>query len=369
VREEIELSVGRQLRSDVPVGSCLSGGLDSGAIVTSVGRLLGPMAGEFQTLTLSNEGFEEDETELARATAARAGVKWVRVEPSPAELGADLERVIRMMGEPFGGLSILGQYKVMQQARAQGLKVMLDGQGADEVFLGYRHVAVHVPGEHLRRGRIRTAGREWWALRRNASLPFATTLLGHVLLGCPRLVGWHNSRPIRPLVDPSLLGTVRTSVAEELYSHRSIHGLQLREITRRPLPCLLRFEDRNSMAFGLEARVPLLAPGVVESVLPLPWHWKVRDGWTKYALRMAMQERLPGEVLWQRRKRGFEVPQRRWVEAARPLIAGWLADLPPDCPIRVPEVLARVDAGYGGQRWLWRCLSVALWMRFSGVRG
>jgi asparagine synthase (glutamine-hydrolysing) len=100
----------------------------------------------------------------------------------------------------------------------------------------------------------------------------------------------------------------------------------------------------------------------------LPLNWKVRDGWTKYALRLAMSQQLPEQVVWHRRKRGFEVPERRWVEAARPQIAHWLSDLPLSSPVRTPELLARIDGGESGPLWLWRCLSAALWLRFSAVR-
>jgi asparagine synthase (glutamine-hydrolysing) len=296
-------------------------------------------------------------------------VRWEKVEAGEEELCGDLERVIGVMGEPFGGLSVLGQYEVMRQARERGLKVMLDGQGGDEVFLGYPRIAQRVIEEQLKRGDVPSALREWRALSRNAALPLCSAILGNVFFGSARLARWRNSRRIQGLVSHSLLEQVRPEVADDLYSRRSVHDLQMRDLTRYCLPLLLRYEDRNSMAFGLEARVPMLAVGLVESVLRLPTHWKVRDGWTKYALRMAMKDRLPQEILWQRRKRGFEVPQRRWVERARPQIAAWLADLPENCPINPAEALARIDAGRGGAQWLWRCLSVALWMRFSGVRG
>lgn len=153
-----------------------------------------------------------------------------------------------------------------------------------------------------------------------------------------------------------------------MYSNKNgINGLQIAELTYSCLPQLLRFEDRNSMAYGVEARVPLLSISMVELGLQLPLRWKVRNGWTKYALRVAMEGCLPHEIVWSRRKRGFEVPQRRWVETARPRIAKWLVDLPRNCPINGTQILACIDAGQGGEPWLWRCLSVVLWMTFSGV--
>jgi asparagine synthetase B (glutamine-hydrolysing) len=112
----------------------------------------------------------------------------------------------------------------------------------------------------------------------------------------------------------------------------------------------------------------MLSSGLLEAVLPLPCEWKVRHGWTKYALRMAMRGCLPDEVLWQRRKRRFEVPQKRWIEAVRTQIDSSLADLTRDCPVDIQQLKVCLDAGLGASDWLWRCLSVALWIRFSGVR-
>jgi asparagine synthase (glutamine-hydrolysing) len=368
VREQINLAIERQLRSDAPVGSCLSGGLDSGSIVSLVGRFLGSRASDFTTLTLANEGFQGDESETARVIAKRAGVRWLKVEPGLEGVNDDLDDLVRTMGEPFSTLSMLGQYKVMQAASQEGLKVMLDGQGGDEVFLGYPRVAQRVIGEYFKRGYLPSAVREWRALSRNAAQPLVISLIGNIFRSSPRFARWRNGNRLRGIVEPSLLEQVRPAVADAIFNHQDLDGIQIGELTRFNLPRLLRYEDRNSMAFGLEARVPLLAIGVVELVLRLPIHWKVRDGWTKYALRVAMNGQLPQEVLWHRCKRGFEVPQRCWVQSARSRIAERLAALPADAPINGAEILARIDAGQGGAHWLWRCLSVALWIRSCGVR-
>jgi asparagine synthase (glutamine-hydrolysing) len=368
VREQLDLAIRRQMRSDVPVGSCLSGGLDSASIISSVGAFLGSCAGDFTALTLTNTGAEEDESEMACMSARRAGVRWVQVQPDVESIGEDLAPMIRRMGEPFSTLSMFAQYKVMQKARQQGLKVMLDGQGGDEVFLGYPRVAQRVIGEYLKQGQLPSALHEWRALSQNASQPLVTSLLGNVFFSSPQLARWRNRRRIRGLVDASWLEQTRPEVAGDFFTKGGVTGLQVRELTRYVLPRLLRYEDRNSMAFGLEARVPLLSVGLVEMMLRLPLHWKVRNGWTKYALRLAMKDRLPEEILWHRRKRGFEVPQRRWLQAVRPQLAEWLADLPSESPVNATELLSRLDAGQGSAPWLWRCLSTTLWMRFSGVR-
>jgi asparagine synthase (glutamine-hydrolysing) len=368
VRAEIDAAIRRQLRADVPVGTCLSGGLDSGSIVTTVGELLDGSASRFTALTLFNEGFEGDEARMAALSAQRAGVRWLKVETSFDRLAGDLQRMVQAMGEPFTTLSMFGQYKVMEKAREQSLKVMLDGQGGDEVFLGYPRVALRVLKEYLGHGDLRGMLREWVGFNRNAARPLHQTLLANLYFGTSKLVRWRMGHRLRSVVNRSLFDHVREEVAADFFSNKPVHELQVGELTRYVLPRLLRYEDRNSMAFSVEARVPLLAVPLVDRVLPLPLEWKVRNGWTKYALRMAMSDRLPAEVCWHRRKRGFEVPQRRWVEVVRPQLKKWLLDLPADCPINGHALLALVDAGMGDEHWLWRCISVALWVRFCGVR-
>jgi asparagine synthase (glutamine-hydrolysing) len=368
VGERIRLAVQRQLRSDVPVGSCLSGGLDSGSIVATVATVLNSHTDSFMALTVASTAFDGDESELARATARRAGVGWATVEPGAIRIASELEEMVRAMDEPFPSLSMFAQRQLMQRARDLGLKVMLDGQGGDEVFLGYPRVANRAVGQYFAGGRIFSAFHEWVGLSRNASQSLTKTLLNNVFFGFPTVVFYRNRNRIKKLVREEFLEQVRAEVVHDMYRrNQSLLDLQIGELTRFCLPQLLRFEDRNSMAYGVEARVPLLSIDLVELALGLPLNWKVRNGWTKYALRVAMNDKLPEEIVWCRYKRGFEVPQRRWVEAARPQIATWLDSLPPSFPIKGQGILASIDAGQGGEQWLWRCLSVALWMRFSGA--
>ena len=207
---------------------------------------------------------------------------------------------------------------------------------------------------------------EWLALRENSSVPLSRSLLGNVFFSSPSLASFRNGRRLRGVVAADLVGATRRSVVEDLFQGGDMAATQVRELTRYILPQLLRYEDRNSMAFGLESRVPLLAVGLVDLALSLPAAWKVRDGWTKFALRTAMRDRVPERILWNRRKRGFEVPQRRWLSELMPAIRSWLRELPQGSPVDGAAVLERLETK-GQSAWLSRCLSVALWMRFSGV--
>jgi asparagine synthase (glutamine-hydrolysing) len=367
VRAHVDVAICRQLRSDVPVGISLSGGIDSGGIVASVGCLLGEETRHLTAFTLQSKDFDGDETVLAKRIADHAGVHWIPVEPLADNLHGDIEKMIVNMGEPFTTLSMLASYKVMERARAEGKIVMLNGQGGDEAFLGYPRVAERVIGDYARQMDMKSAVREWRGLNQNASLGLLNSLLGNVYFGSKGLFRWRNSRRIEGLVAPDLVAQVRNDVILDMFSSGKVQDVQSSELTKYILPRLLRYEDRNSMAFGLEARVPLLAVDLVNMALRLPLHWRVHNGWTKYALRMAMGERLPEQIVWNPRKRGYEVPQKRWIEAMRPQLATWLADLPQDSFLNASQILAKVDAGQGDAHWLWRCLSVALWMRSTGV--
>ena len=367
-RDAIHTAVLRQLRSDVPVGSCLSGGLDSGALAVTVGELLGVRVKDFTALTLFAPGFPDDESPLARKSAAAAGgMKWVAVEQNLNTLEQDVQRMLTAMGEPVSTLSMLAQFKLFERARELGLKVMLDGQGGDEIWLGYPRVAQRIIVEKLRRGNLSGAAREWLGLRRNLALPLLKSLLGNIFFSSPEIAGWRNRSRLAPFVSGDLLAQVSQAHLRDYYNPRDIRSQQVAELTRYTLPRLLRFEDRNSMAFSIEARVPHLSNGTIDLGLSLPPHWQVRQGWTKYALRRAMEGRLPDEILWNRVKRGFAVPQKLWVDKIRAPLKGWLGELPFGSPLKPKAVLTALERGRGGEPWLWRVVSVGLWMRFCEV--
>lgn len=368
VHGRLRESVGRQLRSDVPVGCCLSGGLDSGAIVSLAAPIVREGGARLQTLTFTSPGFKRDEGAAASRVAAATGADWHSVQSDMAELSADLETMARRMDEPFIGLSVLAQYKIMEQARALGLKVMLDGQGGDEVFLGYARVAQRSLMDYARAGRYSAGVREWFALARNSSQPLLFSLLGNAFFSSAGLAVWRNRRRLETVVDAELLHEVRDSVAADRFRSQDTQCLQRAELTRYVLPTLLRYEDRSSMAFGIEARVPLLGVEVLDVALRLPLEWQVRNGWTKYALRLAVESTLPGDIVWQRRKVGFEVPQGAWLAAVRPQVETWIRECATQHLVKSEPLIKRLRFGEGDSVCLWRCISVLLWLRFSGVQ-
>ena len=136
--------------------------------------------------------------------------------------------MIQGMDEPFPSLSMLGQRKVMQHAREVGLKVMLDGQGGDEVFLGYPRVAMRVVGEHLCKGRISAGFHELGGLRHNASQSIANIFLSNVFFASPSLVRWRNKRRIAEIVKKGFLEEAQFEVADKMYNdQQNVFDLKL----------------------------------------------------------------------------------------------------------------------------------------------
>jgi asparagine synthase (glutamine-hydrolysing) len=321
LRELFLDSVQLRLRSDVPVGTALSGGIDSSAIAVSVGHLLraeaesavavGPRQRTF------NAYFEEpgfDERPYARAVVERAGAEPSWLSFSDGELVADLPAIVEAQGEPFGSTSICAGWYVMREGRRSGVKVMLDGQGGDEVLAGYRAHLGFFLADLLARGRLGTLRAELASFRgvhRPTALgialarPFApepvTRFVRARARGASKLV----HQDLRALSQPERADG--SAFSDRLRKYQEL------VLTRRGLPELLRYEDRNSMAHSLEARVPFLDYRLVELAFSLPAEELIRGGETKLVLRRAFEDLLPPEVRGRRDKVGFATPEGAWM--------------------------------------------------------
>jgi asparagine synthase (glutamine-hydrolysing) len=310
--EQLDDAVRLRLRADVPVGTCLSGGLDSSTVATLAAAPYEQARGErFRAITAVSEEPGNDETPFARAVVERAGLDWITVRPTYADFAATIDDVVRTQQEPFGGPSICMQWFVMRAARENGIPVMLDGQGGDETLLGYRRYFAAFMLEKWRTDGFRSMLREIAICRREgAQLGTLGILVGLAIQGIPALGylkmwirgRWMRSRP--PM--PELLRVEAKAMSD-------LRALQRLDIERTNLPALLRFEDRNSMRFAVETRLPFLDWRSVEIALALPSEAKFHRGWTKWLLRARMDSRLPHDVTWRRWKIGFEAPTATWL--------------------------------------------------------
>lgn len=317
-----------RLRSDVPVGTCLSGGVDSSSIVCAVNHLItkeGVIAEQIgcRQRTFSavyEEAARYNERPFIEKVLQATGAEGNLIFPTQGRLQAELERLIWHQDEPFQSTSIFAQWCVMSQVRERGVTVLLDGQGADETLAGYRPFAFWLCGL-IRQG--------WWgrALAEVKAIQAQTGMSPWPLLGRALLWQlpdrWADSvrrRHTDSLVDDA-------AVFDELaahYRHESVldwlpprdHDLSAHlqnQIEEASLPHLLRYEDRNAMAFGVEARVPFLDYRLVQFSFDQAADWRIHQGWTKWVLRQAMEPLVPAEVIWRKDKVGFETPERDWL--------------------------------------------------------
>jgi asparagine synthase (glutamine-hydrolysing) len=308
----LEESVLLHLRSDVPVGTCLSGGLDSSSVATLAGRYMLDCQGKnFHAVTAQSEDPANDESEYARAVVENSSLIWHLTKPSADDFLENWEKCQWCQEEPVGGPSVFMQYCVMQTAREAGLKVMLDGQGGDETLLGYERYYPPYFMDCIRRGQAIKASQAFMESVHNSKVSLAamTMYCGYFLL--PWLRVWKNKKKWMAIPDEVLQHGLNT-LQSCCQSFSSIRKLQISEITRFCLPVLLKYEDRNSMAWSVEARVPFVDYRLIETAIALQPDDKINSGFTKWALRKTMDGKMPDSITWRKNKIGFAAPAEKW---------------------------------------------------------
>lgn len=379
-----------RLRSDVAVGTCLSGGLDSSSIVANVNRLLrdgGAVSrqavGERQrTFSARYDDERIDEWPFAHQVVEMTGVEAHCVYPQGKNgLWRELRDLVWHLEEPFGSTNMYAQWNVMRLARDNGVTVLLNGQGGDELLAGYHHYLGPYLAQTALQGGPLTAARAVLAMR--ASTNHASPIL--VGMGLYNLLPSSLKRAAMALANARLRthpgvspGNMNPSFAARYNErgaqfakhpgYRNLADSLRADLTAFVLPALLRYEDRISMAFSREARVPFLDVRLVEFAYALPASLRIRDGWTKWIVRDAMRGSLPDDVLWRRDKLGFPTPQRRWlqegVEEIRKLFAAtetrsraYLSEtMMTNLGTIAPEDVNRVPG-------LWRMVNLEQWLQ------
>ena len=311
-------SVQRRLRSDVPVGTSLSGGLDSSSIITLIKEISSTTGQDaFKTFSAVFPGYEKDESSYIHTVQQHLSVSNYQVLPSAEGLLQDFEKLCHCQDEPFISSSIYAQYKVYGLAKEMNVTVLLDGQGADETLAGYSKYyhwywqELLVDDAAAATKEMRLAGeagiREPWDWRNKLAARYPQLAARAVT----------SQRRKKQRSTPDLHKDFVDRYGQSYYSVPDAGGLKhvLKYNTcRQGLEELLRYADRNSMAHGREIRLPFLSHELVEYIFSLPADFKIRDAWTKWILRKSMEARLPDTIVWRRDKVGFEPPQKQWVE-------------------------------------------------------
>jgi asparagine synthase (glutamine-hydrolysing) len=306
-RELFEDSVRIRLRSDVPVGSLLSGGLDSSAVAT----LCHQAGANVETFSVVSDDRRFSEEAYIDSVTRQTGVPNHKLVFRCPELLRTLDRMLIHHDEPVASLSIVAQYNIFRLVGEQhDVTVLLSGQGADEILLGYSKFFFFYLRSLLRAHKWGSALNE---------------LLGSFLKGTVvRHARMADARRYIPRVGRRPYGGALRLASEYLpvpiWQSHDMRQRQIADIDSFSVPVLTRYEDRNSMAHSLEIRNPFLDHRLVNFVTSLPTDYKIRNGWTKYILRESFPD-LPASVRWRKDKKAFVTAEEKWIRGdLRPLV-------------------------------------------------
>jgi asparagine synthase (glutamine-hydrolysing) len=291
-------SIRLRLRSDVAVGSSLSGGLDSSSIVMLIDRIKGAEQKQ-NTFSARFKNFEKDEGEHVEEVVKKC--KNIEVHyawPDENYFLKVFDKVSYHQDEPFGSASIIAQYSVMELAKKNKVTVLLDGQGADEYLAGY------LPYYKLYLDQLFYNNKKKYSQEVQSYLSFHGTELKYTDLRESETLKMKLGRYKRLLLDQEM-PYAKNELGKQLRKDSLIIGLKE----------LLRYADRNSMAHSREVRLPFLSHKLVEFVFSLPNEYLLHLGWTKYVLRVSMDTILPPTICWRKDKIGYEPPQNHWLSS------------------------------------------------------
>ncbi|MBU0474991.1 MAG: asparagine synthase (glutamine-hydrolyzing) [Bacteroidetes bacterium] len=361
-------SIKLHLRSDVKIGTCLSGGLDSSIIAMISAKILKESSKQeednlYQAIHARSIIASKDESAYAMKVSELAKIELVIIEPSYKEFDRDIEKCQYYQEQPFNSPSVYMQYAVMKKAKEEKIKVMLDGQGADEVFLGYERYYVPFFIESIKSQGIKNFIKTVRLARDNSRYSFLKLLA---------FIGYFYFYPIRRFILFNRFSFVKSKyrkiviheMKKLLFNTSSTRGVQLKEISKYQLPHLLRYEDRNSMANSVEARVPFLEKELVQRALSLNYYDKIKDGFTKHSLRIFATKILPESIAWRKIKFGFESPDEIWLKTHSEKMKNEISN-----SIILKKILKKTSMVENiSNQVKWRLYSIALWERLYEMK-
>lgn len=385
-RKEFENSISLHLRSDVPVGFCLSGGLDSSAIVCMTDMIKnkhGDTGYRLHTISSCFDDYEYDEQEYIDEVVKRTNVESHKIFPRMDELWEKLDEIIFHMDEPICSSSVFAQWSVFREAKAQGLTVMLDGQGADEQLAGYTEFYEVRFADLFRRLKFITLYSEYRsycrlrACHENNYLGLKTLISAFAhSIPLPKCIRkkkrmYQIKKMLVPFSEKQMIKYFVNNCVEY---NRNNPDKYIIDNFESGLQALLHFEDRNSMAFSIESRVPFLCKCLVDVTFEIPFEHKINGGVTKVVLREALKDVLPEKIFNRYSKLGFVTPEDKWMNSNPDFIKKEFMNaievlspiLPRDTALKWFE-----KEGYfvrRGDSMLWRILCAAKWVKVFDVK-
>ena len=313
-----QTSIQRRLRSDVSVGTSLSGGIDSSSIIAYIHQLDENNNYHPTTFTASFPNFEQDETQYSKAVATYFNLKQHCIIPTADQLVESFDQLMYHQEEPLQSSSVFTQFLVYQLAKEKNISVLLDGQGADETLGGYKK---YVPWflQELLANNLFQFKKEKALLKTNQFLEqwnfknYFAAFLPHITTDQLTKKAINIQSQFQYIEKDYLLQHQNKSTLQKPHI-ASLNDMLHFNTVHFGLEELLRYADRNSMAHGREVRLPFLSHALVEFVFSLPSKYKIKNGYTKWILREAVKDKLPAEIVWRKGKIGYEPPQQQWLQ-------------------------------------------------------
>ncbi|WP_390456380.1 asparagine synthetase B family protein, partial [Chryseobacterium sp. Alg-005] len=357
-KEIFDQSVTLRMRSDVKVGTCLSGGLDSSYISAIASEKYNEVASDnFNAITAESLEPRLNETKYAKMVVEHCHLNWNVTSPTKNDFEEYTQALVEVLEEPFGTPSVFLQNRVMKKAKEAGVTVLLDGQGADESLLGYpKYLGAYVKSlPALKKVKFLKN------ISKNLSLKPLYLMKSHL---------YFTNFAVRKRRALSRLGKVNqkylkaidfTTLKEISKSYNDVFEMQKLEITKTQIPQLLKWEDKNSMAFSIETRLPFLDYRLVEASLSMNNDYKLKDYWSKYILRKSMEDSLPEEIVWRKTKIGFEAPTKDWLKES------FIWDLVNKSPL-LNDIFDGNITKSDDVAFSWRLCNIALWEKVFNVK-
>jgi len=298
VDTHLDTAINLRLRADVKSASALSGGLDSSIIALRIAEALDT---PYDTFSVVYPDEEFNEQNYVDEVLKNSLLKGHVLSPSFEQFLENLDTLIWHQDEPFNGISVYAQYCLFETAAKQGVRVMLDGQGADEIFAGYEKFYLPVFKKLIKRNPIKAAKLFNAAKKNFPHINAKTNLINYLNSGKKKEQSCFHLE-----VDKTKLFKRAPEDSILAMSKNLLSGLGI--------SALLRYEDRNAMAHGIESRVPYLDHNLVECALSLPDNMKINEGVSKWALRESSKELLPELIYKRKDKLGFATPEKKWLE-------------------------------------------------------
>ena len=313
LRDLLVDSIEMRLRSDVPLAVSLSGGLDS-SLVTSIANKLLRTINQINQLNVYSMVAKDsiyDESYYSDKVAASTQSIKHNVYPSSVDLENELQKIIWHHDEPFQSFSIYAGWQIMREVSKDNVKVILGGQGADEVFLGYEIYYVYAIKYFLKRFHIFRAIKMMFQSLRKSKLTLIEFIKNFAYYGMPLVKRIYKKITLMRYIKSSYLKSLKYPLELIEYNNmKDLDDIQTKSIYMG-LQRLLNWEDRNSMAHSVEARLPFLDHRVIDTAYQLDFKHLLRDGWLKGIIRSVSNGFLEDEIAYRKNKIGFDTPDEQ----------------------------------------------------------